>query len=236
MAAWEGDRCVAQLHCYRVSLPDWRSDDWPEWNRWGPQAAWRAGLGLSGPAWCHACLHVGRTLESDREETRELVLRFARKNDWDCNRTLDELNALPGVSFSKNGMENIMQELRSSGRTAFRTTEPGYYGRGIGTALCEASVRWAREHDYVAALAPGAPGGLFEFAVWSGHLPWTSYARLGFETVAVRGERDGLPGWAQGDSPPEVMAEVRAALATGRPPQEFHERLMLLDLRHHKQC
>ena len=27
LAAWEGDMCVAQLRCYRVSLPDWRSDD-----------------------------------------------------------------------------------------------------------------------------------------------------------------------------------------------------------------
>ena len=158
-----------------------------------------------------------------------MVYRFARKNDWDCDRTLNELNRLPGVFLSKDTVEPIMEELRSTGRTTFRTTESQYYSRGIGTALCDASVRWARGHDYVAIVAMGAPDGLFEFAKWSGHLPWTSYAKLGFEAVAMETESDELPRWAQGDSPPEVMAEVQAALAAGRV-REIRERVMVLNL------
>ena len=237
MAAWEGDKCVGQLHSYRVLLPDGKNEDWLEWCNWW-SLSWQseterqADLELSGPAWFHGCIHVGRTLESDQEETLELVFRFARRNGWDCARTLNALNELPGVCINKDTVESIVGELQSSGRITFNTTEPQYYGREIGTALCKASVSWAREHDLVAVLALGAPDGLFEFATWSGHLPWTRYAKFGFETAATEGEGDDLPGWAQGDSPPEVMSEVRAALTAGRPVGEIRERLMVLDLSH----
>jgi GNAT superfamily N-acetyltransferase len=117
--------------------------------------------------------------------------------------------------------------------------EAEYSSRGIGTALCRESVRWAREHNYVAVLAPGAPDGLFEFAAWAGHLPWTTYAKLGFETVDVPAHGDELLGWAQGKrrgvpeylfSPSEVMAEVQHALDAGRPARDFREHLMMLQL------
>ena len=181
MAAWEGDTCVGLLHCYRVDLPDGMNDDWPTWNNWwtGDLDPIAAGLELTGTAWCHACCHVGRTLDG------------ASKSDKPDRR---------------------------------------YFGRGIGTALCKSSALWAREHDYAAVLAPGAPDGVFEFAVWSGSAPWTTYAKLGFEPVDKPSDTEKLPGWAQGDSPPEVMAEVRAALAAGRPAREIRSRLMLLDL------
>ncbi len=68
MAAWEGDKCVAQLHCYRVMLPDGTNENWPDhggnwwdgkegtqtytdWQNWGPD---RLNLPFSGPAWCYA--------------------------------------------------------------------------------------------------------------------------------------------------------------------------------------
>jgi GNAT superfamily N-acetyltransferase len=214
MAAWEGDRCVAQLHCYRVPLPDGTNENWTvggNWwdgkedsqthtdhQNWGPG---RLNPPFTGPAWCHSCFHVGRTLESYREE---MELKFSS-----------------------------IAEASRKGR------EPGYSGRAIGTALCEESIRWARQHDYVAVLAPGAPDGLFEFAAWAGHLPWTTYAKLGFETVDVPEHGDELPGWAQGErrgipeylfSPPEVMAEVQRALDAGRPARDFREHLMMLQL------
>jgi GNAT superfamily N-acetyltransferase len=187
MAAWEGDKCVGTLHCYRIAPPDWRNEHWPEWNRWwtGPSSFSEAEIRtylerLSGSLWCHACYHVGRMLE-----------------------------------------------LQSAG------DEPdhSYFGRGIGTALCRASTEWARGHGYAGVLVSSAAEGLFRHAVWSGSLPWTTYARLGFEVLGRKEEGAGLPGWAQGDSPPEVMAEVRDALAAGRSPHEFHGRLMVLDLK-----
>jgi GNAT superfamily N-acetyltransferase len=214
MAAWEGDRCVAQLHCYRVPLPDGTNENWAVGGNWwdgkeGIQTFtdyenWRPGrlnLPFTGLAWCHSCFHVGRTLKSYREE---MELKFSS-----------------------------IAEASRKGR------EAGYSSRGIGTALCRESVRWARQHDYVAVLAPGAPDGLFEFAAWAGHLPWTTYAKLGFETIDIPAHGDELPGWARGErhglpeylfSPPEVMTEVQGALDAGRPERDFRERLMMLQL------
>jgi GNAT superfamily N-acetyltransferase len=226
-AAWDGERCVGQLHGYRIVLPHGMNAHWPEWNRpWWLSR--RSGLGLSGPAWCHACLHVGRTLASSREETLGLVYRFARGNDWDVTRTLEALNALDGIHLQRDELVGWIAELRASGQTTFCAVESQYHGRGIGTALCQASVQWARTHGYAVVLAMGAPDDLFAYAVWTGHLPWTAYARLGFEVAALEEEGAELPGWARGNSPPEVMAAVEAALAAGRPPSEIRERLMVL--------
>lgn len=196
MAAWEGDQCVGLLHCYHIVLPEgtgwvstWGANWWcgepddptdyvfTDRLRWGPG---KTKLEMTGAVWCHACCHVGRTLQA-----------AAVSDDPD----------------------------------------PRYFGRGIGTALCEASITLAREHDYAAVLARGVPEGLRELAIWAGALPWTTYVRLGFMEVSPAGVDDELPLWARGDCPPEVWAEIEAARAGGRPEHEFHEHLMVLNLR-----
>jgi len=197
MTAWEDDRCVAQLHCYRISLPHGDNADWPPWNHWWSPSWWseaaqKAGLELGGAAWCHACCHVGRTLETFQKETS------------------------PDSTTDTSGIR--------------KGTDPSYFGRGIGTALCKASVQWAWEHDYAAVLALGAPKGLFEFAIAAGHLPWTTYAKLGFESISLISNATKLPNWAQGHGPPEVVSEAQSALAAGWSVQDFYERLMVLDL------
>jgi GNAT superfamily N-acetyltransferase len=195
MAAWEDERNVAQLHCYRTTAPDgteWGGEDGPMggamganwwtgtdrvfqgWGQWGPR---KADLGLSGPIWCHACFHVGRTPAEPEEN------------------------------------------------------DPRYLGQGIGTALCKASVQWAREHGYVAVVAPGSPEGVPEFSSWYGHLPWTTYARLGFRDYPVPPEQTSeLPGWATGSVHEPIASEIKQALE-GRPLHEILERVMVLDLR-----
>ncbi len=244
MAAWEGDTCVAQLHCYRVMLPDGINDDWVdyggnwwsgravhvEWNTWGPGMK---GLSVTGPAWMHACCHVGRTLETCRRELHNLALNLASENDWDPARTLGVMKGLGVHRVDLEMVKDIIVQARRPGGDQMQNGDPDprYFGLGIGTALCRASVNWARENGYAAVLAPGAPDGLFEFAAWSGHLPWTTYEKMGFQVVVTGDEQVELPDWACGDSPPEVMAQVKAALAEGRPPREFHERLMVLDLK-----
>ena len=81
----------------------------------------------------------------------------------------------------------------------------------------------------MAVLAPAPPDGLIEFARWSGHLPQTTYASLGFRIAAVPPEeRDA--GWAQGEIHEPITSEVRKALASGREPLDLVERLMVLDL------
>jgi len=244
MAAWEGHKCVGQLHCYRVMLPDGTNPDWPdnggnwwsgrkvhpEWQNLGPGMP---GLGLEGAGWFHSCCHVGRTPEIFRNEIRRLVRGLAQEIGWDAARILDELRKLYVYHTSLGDVENVIKEAERSGLSEVPCGDPDprYLGRGIGTALCSASIQWAREHGCAAVLALGAPDGLFEFAAWSGHLPWTAYAKLGFKVVDTGRRDDGLSNWAQGDSPPEVMAQVEAALAAGRPPHEFRERLMLLKLK-----
>ncbi len=179
MGAWDGDQCIAQLHCYRLTLPHGFLDSWPAWNRPFYLGAVLDGcLGIEGAVWCHACCHVGRSVES-----------FSHSDAPDSR----------------------------------------YFGRGIGTALCQASVRWAREHDYRAVLAPGTPAGLMEFSRWAGGLPWTTYQKLGFSDAGLDQGHD-LPDWAKGNSPPDVMKEVQAALAAGRTAREFQGRLMVLKI------
>ena len=231
MAAWDGEKCVAELHCYRVALPDGRTEHRPECNDWWAEAAPAANLPLSGPAWCHTCFHVGRTLESLCQELLDkFILPRAQRENWDRKQIVAQLRIdVPNVSDDLAG--SLVQEaLTDQRRTLWDEWDLRYQGRGIGTMLCKESVSWARKHDYVAVLAPGAPDGLFEFAKWSGHLPWTTYAKLGFKVVNSPQEGDGLPDWAH-DCPPPIMAEIQAVVAAGRPAHEINERQMVLDLR-----
>lgn len=178
VAAWDGEKCIAQLHCYRLVLPDGSANLWPDWSR--PHYIddiLNGSLSLKGPVWCHACVHVGRSIES-----------FASSDAPDSR----------------------------------------YFSRGIGTALCKASVTWARENGYAAVVAPGTPT-LFEVSQWFGGLPWTTYEKLGFS--AVPAQHDDLPDWAKGNSPPEVMAAAKAALAEGQPADYFHSKQMVLKLK-----
>jgi len=178
MAAWDGDKCIGQLHCYRLASPGGSADLWPEWSRTGAVEAIANGtLGITGNIWCHACVHVGRSIESFTDSD---------------------------------------------------APDSSYFGRGVGTAMCKASVAWARDNGYAAVVAPGSPA-LFEVSQWFGGLPWTTYARLGFDTVPA--QHDDLPDWAKGNCPPEVMTAVKAALTEGRPVEDFHSKQMLLKLK-----
>ncbi|MGI6377157.1 MAG: hypothetical protein ACOX3S_14335 [Anaerolineae bacterium] len=184
MAAWEGDRCVGVLHTFRIELPT-TPDRLPD-----ERLQYVMGAGFEGVAWCHACFHVGRTVDTYAAELAT----------------------------------------HDRARTIFDGTDQRYFSRGIGTALLQESVRWARTHGYEGIIGPGAPSGLFNFCVWAGALPYTTYARLGFEAVRPPQEGDPLPGWAQGDAPPEVLIEARAALRQGRPPHTLNSRVMVLRL------
>lgn len=191
IAAWEGEKCVGQLHCYRFELPDCKVTDInpgylkePEcWPLNCPLAAARRTLSnVTGPVWGHSCFHVGFKRTTDPSQAEE---------DHD------------------------------------------YFSRGIGTALCRESIRWASENGYAAVVAQGAPPGQFGFAVWFGILPWTTYERLGFRGEPFGEEGQRLLGWAgTAWSPPEVKQEIEAARATGRAEVELIGRMMVLDLSH----
>jgi len=233
MAAWEGPKCVGVVHGYRRDDPRKPSHLAPPWARGRPMddlppATREAALSLPAPIWSFSCYHVGRTLVSFREEFLSLVHRVAPRNSWDPVRTTAALNQLDAVKLEVRQVEAMIEELRRTGARKFVVDEPRYYSRGIGTALCRASVEWARHNGYAAVDGGGAPAGLFKFAVWAGSLPHTTYTTLGFRTLGPFEPEDQLPGWARGDSPPDVMRQVEDALREGRPTATFHSQLMAL--------
>ena len=70
IGAWEGAMCVGQLHCYRVTLPQYDDSDFPGYGRsrpvswplgWPLLAAKDKGLNFDRPVWGHGCFHVGFT-------------------------------------------------------------------------------------------------------------------------------------------------------------------------------
>jgi GNAT superfamily N-acetyltransferase len=111
-----------------------------------------------------------------------------------------------------------------------RSADPAYFGRGIGKALCRASVEWACDHGYAAVLAQGGSKAVPEYNVWMGCLPWTTYAAMGFSVIAQEEDGRRLPWWAKGEARPEVMRQVQEALAAGKPFEELCTRAMVLRL------
>ncbi|MAE61293.1 MAG: hypothetical protein CMJ49_08055 [Planctomycetaceae bacterium] len=111
-----------------------------------------------------------------------------------------------------------------------RHADPAYFGKGIGAALCRASVQWARDHDYAAVLAQGGTTTAPQYNVWMGCLPWSTYAQMGFDCLAMEEDGQQLPWWARGEASPEVMDEVRAAVDSGCQPTALCTRLMVLRL------
>jgi GNAT superfamily N-acetyltransferase len=106
--------------------------------------------------------------------------------------------------------------------------DPKYFGRGIGTALLKASVKWAREHDYAGIIAHGGTKVAPAYNVWMGCLPWTTYSSMGFQCVAMEEDGKQLPWWTKNEEQPELMAQVREAIAAGRGYDELCARLMIL--------
>ena len=107
--------------------------------------------------------------------------------------------------------------------------DPAYFNQGTGTALLKASVTWARDHKYAGIMAHGGPKIIPGYNVMMGCLPWTSYEKLGFETMAYEEDAERLPWWAEtkGDT---IKAQVDRALAEGRDLKDIVARLMVLRL------
>lgn len=86
----------------------------------------------------------------------------------------------------------------------------------------------AREHGYAAVLAQGGTKTVPEYNVWMGCLPWTTYARLGFDCLALEEDGQQIPWWAKGEASPETMEQVRQAVGDGCEPCALSARLMVL--------
>ena len=222
MAAWDGDRCVAQLHCYRIEHPDDIPSFWPKWNRpWWTEGVCAGEVQLRLPAWCHACCHVGRTLETLREELLSLTRRLADQTGWNLDSLHKRLNSFDAVFLSRDEVDDMVEELRLSKRQSFSTEAPEYRGQGIGTAMCQESIRWAKNHGYATVAAGSVPTGIPEAAAHAGALPWSTYARLGFRARLMK---------LMDTEHPPVRQAKQAALEAGRPEEDVRDRMMVLDV------
>jgi GNAT superfamily N-acetyltransferase len=105
-----------------------------------------------------------------------------------------------------------------------------YFRKGTGTALLEASVEWAREHDYAAVIGHGGSPIVPAYNTMMGCLPWTAYQKLGFETQAIEEDGQRLPWWVEtkGEA---IQEQVEQALAEGKAIADIAARLMVLRLR-----
>lgn len=101
-----------------------------------------------------------------------------------------------------------------------RHADRAYFGRGIGTAMCRASVQWAQGGTKTAP----------EYNVWMGCLPYTTYSQMGFDCLALEEDGRQLPWWAKGEASPEVMKQVQAAVDSGCEANALCARLMVLRL------
>jgi GNAT superfamily N-acetyltransferase len=224
MAAWDGEKCVAQLHCYRVDFPEAKRDLWPQWNQWDLHAD---ELDIDGPVWCHTCCHVGRTLESGHNEMLRLIRRFAKENEWEWEPTLQALDRLDGVFLSEADVRNAIDELQSADTILTEDVETRYRGQGIATALCRESIEWAKAQNYVAVLTPATPTGLPAVSDQLGTLSWMTYKKMGFD-VAHEYQGEELPDLRF--SPPEAAKQIQDALASGREAKDLHGRVMIKHL------
>ena len=99
--------------------------------------------------------------------------------------------------------------------------DPSYFGKGIGRALCQEALTFARKSSLSAILAHGAPHQIRSYAVWAGQLPTTAYQKLGFRTLqrvpySQRHERTDV--W---DCPPFVHEEIERVLADDLPEEQI---------------
>jgi len=132
-----------------------------------------------------------------------------------------------GLNFSRPVWAHACFHVGFAGPDA-RHANRTYFGRGIGTAMCRASIEWARAHGYAAVVAQGGTKTTPEYNAWMGCLPYTTYERLGFECLALEEDGRRLPWWAKGEARPEVMEQVQAAVESGIEPSALCARLMVL--------
>jgi GNAT superfamily N-acetyltransferase len=221
MAAWENEQCVAQLHCYRIECPDDISSIWPKWNRpWWAEKLISGEIQLKFPAWCHACCHVGRTLETVHDELLSLVLRFAEEAEWNVDRLHKKLNSLDGVFLDRERLEEMVCELHDSKRRTFKTEALEYRRRGIGTALFEESIRWARHHGYATIVASAVPRDIPDAMNHAGTLPWTTFARLGFHQHYIQ----------LVDMEHNPFLQEKESILKAEGTKDIYDRMMLLEL------
>jgi hypothetical protein len=95
--------------------------------------------------------------------------------------------------------------------------------------LLKTSITWAKVHEYDAIIAHGGSKIITAYNLMMGCLPWTSYAKIGFEATAIEEDAQQLPWWVETKGE-EIKTQVHQALAEGHTLEDIGARLMVLRL------
>ena len=192
-AAWAGDdRCVAQLHCYSIEMERGKSVLWPSWSNWWDECSENIKHSLSTPSdgriWCHGCFHVGRTPQTYLTELTGLVLTIAKQVGGQVDMIMQEMLRLCVCHVTPETVKAILGKYPDGQYTPANEDgiERKYQGKGIGTALCKASICWAQSEGYSSVMGLGGEPGDHEAADRFGCLSLRTYGRLGFERLDVK--------------------------------------------------
>ena len=192
-AAWENNnRCVAQLHCYSLEMDRRKSALWPVWNNWWDECSEKIkqdiNIAPDGRIWCHACFHVGRTQQTCLDELTELILKITKQVGTETDMIMQELYRLCVLHVKPQIVKAILKKYPDEQYTPANKDEfeRKYQGKGIGTALCRASIRWAESEGYSFIMGLGGEPDNYELADRFGCLSLRTYGRLGFAILDVR--------------------------------------------------
>jgi len=108
-------------------------------------------------------------------------------------QTLDVEVPLLGLSCFHVGRT---KELEAEDRN-----DESYYGRGIGSGLLAAALKWASEHDYRSVVTTSGIDQFPEFNNWAGMLPLKVYLRNGFHILRKLDTSESIPGHLQDSTP-----------------------------------
>jgi len=111
-------------------------------------------------------------------------------------------------------------------KLGFRDADPTLFRRGIGKALCRASLLWAQGNRYAAVLGIAGSNAIPDYNVMMGCLPVKVYEELGFRSLAWECEDNQLPWWTDKFSP-AVAEQVQQVLKNGGSARDVCARAML---------
>ena len=179
---------------------------------------------------CVGSLHCYKIESIDIDDS--LFPNYARNRleDWPLGWPLLALKA-KGIVFSRPIWGHACFHVGRLVNT--HHSDATYISKGIGTALLEASIDWAKEHNYAAVVAHGGSKKVSEYNMIMGCLPYTTYERYGFKVVAIEENGQKAPWWTTvGESwdDEKLQAQLKAAYVDNIDFSDIAARLMVLNI------
>ena len=111
----------------------------------------------------------------------------------------------------------------------FSDPNPEYFRKGIGSALVQEAIKWAKIKGYKGIIAQGGSTLVPQYNTIMGCMPWKVYQKLGFR-IAVLEEDGKKPPWWVETWADYVKETVQASISKGSNYSEISAKLMVLQL------